>query len=215
MIGKQSMAKNEKICSIICGAPGGLRKELVSGFVIAADSGLDRCLEFGNGFGITPNLVVGDFDSAKTAVPDGIERVTVPSEKDDTDAHLAAQIALERGFTELRLFCALGGRASHSIANIQLLRELKKKQVRAALFGERSAMFLICEESVELPRFKGYLSLFALDETAVVSEVGVKYPLNRHTLTNDFSLGVSNEITEKTAVITSHSGLCMIVLEEE
>lgn len=206
---KQEM--ENKICSIICGAPCRLKKELVEGFIIAADSGLDRCLEFG----ITPNLAVGDFDSAKTAVPSGVETVTVPSEKDDTDAHLAAQIALERGFTEIRLFCALGGRASHSIANIQLLRELGKRSVRAALFGERSAMFLLCGGSVELPSFKGYLSLFALDETAVVSEIGVKYPLSRHTLTNDFSLGVSNEITEKTAVITSHEGLCLVVLEEE
>lgn len=209
MIGKQDM--EGKICSIICGAPGGLKKELVTGFVIAADSGLDRCAEFG----IMPDLVVGDFDSAKTKVPAGVESVTVPSEKDDTDTHLAAQIAIERGFTELRIFCALGGRISHSIANIQLLRELKQKRVRAALFGKRSAVFLIREESVELPRFKGYLSLFAPDKTATVSESGVKYPLDHHKLTNDFPLGVSNEITEETATVTSHSGLCLIVLEEE
>ena len=138
-----------------------------------------------------------------------------PSEKDDTDTHLAARIAIERGFGELRLFCALGGRVSHSLANIQLLRELKKKGVRAALFGERCVMFLLREESVEIPRFNGYLSLFALDETAEVSESGVKYPLDRHTLTNDFSLGVSNEITAKRARITVHKGLCAVVLEEE
>lgn len=201
----------DKICSIICGAPCGLKKELVSGFVIAADSGLDRCA----GLGITPNLAVGDFDSAKTKVPSGVEVVTVPSEKDDTDTHLAAQIALERGFTELRLFCALGGRASHSIANIQLLRELKQKRVRAVLFGERSAVFLLREESVRLPRFSGYLSLFALDEAATVSESGVKYPLNHHKLSNDYPLGVSNEITAEYAEVTSHEGLCLIVLEEE
>lgn len=205
------MAKNKKICSIICGAPCKLKKELVEGFVIAADSGLDRCFEAG----LTPNLAVGDFDSAKTAVPKGVEAVTVPSEKDDTDARLAAQIALERGFTEIRLFCALGGRASHSIANIQLLRELYKKGACAVLFGERSVMFLLCEESVEIPRYECYLSLFALDETALVSETGVKYPLTRHTLTNDFPLGVSNEITEEAAEITSHEGLCLVVLEEE
>lgn len=198
-----------KVCSIICGAPCGLRKDLISGFIIAADSGLDHCAAAG----IIPNLAVGDFDSAKTEVPSGVERVTVPSEKDDTDTHLAAQIALERGFTELRIFCALGGRISHSIANIQLLRELKKKHVRAALFGERSTVFLIREESVELPKFNGYLSLFALDEAATVSESGVKYPLDHHKLTNDFPLGVSNEITEKNAVVTSHSGLCLIVLD--
>lgn len=205
------MVNDEKICSIICGAPCGLWKELVSGFVIAADSGLDRCLEAG----ITPNLAVGDFDSAKTEVPSGVEVVTVPSEKDDTDAHLAAQIAIERGFTKLRMLCALGGRASHSIANIQLLRELQKKNVSAVLYGEQSQMFLLCSESVEIPKFSGYLSLFALDKTAVVSESGVKYPLNRHKLTNDFSLGVSNEITAEAATITSHKGLCLVVLEVE
>lgn len=205
------MEDNVKICSIICGAPCHLKKDLVSGFVIAADSGLDRCAEAG----IVPDMAVGDFDSAKTPVPDGVERVTVPSEKDDTDAHLAAQIAVERGFGELRLFCALGGRVSHSLANIQLLRELKNKGVRAVLFGERSAMFLLREESIELPRFAGYLSLFALDSTAVVSESGVKYPLCRHTLTNEFPLGVSNEITAEFASITVHEGLCAVVLEEE
>ena len=202
---------NAKICSIICGAPCGLQTELVSGYVIAADSGLDRCAEAG----ITPDLAVGDFDSAATDIPEKTERYTVPSEKDDTDTHLAARIAIERGFGELRLFCALGGRVSHSLANIQLLRELKKKGVRAALFGKRCVMFLLREESVEIPRFNGYLSLFALDETAEVSESGVKYPLDRHTLTNDFSLGVSNEITAKRARITVHKGLCAVVLEEE
>lgn len=208
------MGNNVKVCSIICGAPcdmGGLKKELVEGFVIAADSGLDRCAEIG----ITPNLAVGDFDSAKTSVPSGVETVNVPSEKDDTDAHLAAMTALERGFGEIRLFCALGGRASHSIANIQLLRELKKKGVSVVIYGEQSVMLPLCDESVEIPKFKGYLSLFALDETAVVSESGVKYPLDHHALTNDFPLGVSNEITEKIAVVTVHEGLCLIVLEEE
>lgn len=205
------MENNGKICSVICGAPCGLPRELVTGFVIAADSGFDRCVEAG----IVPDLAVGDFDSVNAVVPEGIERVRVPAEKDDTDTYLAARIALERGFGEIRFFCALGGRLSHSLANIQLLRELKRKSIRAALFGERSVMFLIENESVTLPRFGGYLSLFAMDSAAVVSESGVKYPLERHSLTNEFALGVSNEITAAEVVITSHSGLCAVVLEEE
>lgn len=205
------MENNVRVCSVICGAPCGVDKRFVEGFVIAADSGLDRCALAG----ITPDLVVGDFDSARSSVPDNIERVTVPSEKDDTDTFLAASIAAERGYNELRFFCALGGRVSHSLANVQLLRDLKRKRVRAALFGERCVMFLLENESLEIPRFHGYLSLFALDETAVVSESGVKYPLARHTLSNVFPLGVSNEITAEQALITVHSGLCAVVLEEE
>ena len=200
---------DNKVCSIICGAPCEVDKRLVEGFVIAADSGLDRC----KAAGITPDLAVGDFDSAQTAVPDGTERVTVPSEKDITDAWLAARIALERGYSELRFFCALGGRLSHSLANIQMLRDLKQKGAVGVLFGERSAVFLLAGKSVPIPRFDGYLSLFALDEAAQVSEAGVKYPLERHTLTNTFPLGVSNEIISDTAEITVHSGSCIVVLE--
>ena len=200
---------DNKVCSIICGAPCEVDKRFVEGFVIAADSGLDRC----KAAGITPDLAVGDFDSAQTAVPDGVERVTVPSEKDITDAWLAARIALERGYSELRFFCALGGRLSHSLANIQMLRDLKQKGAVGVLFGERSAVFLLDGKSVLIPRFDGYLSLFALDEAAQVSEAGVKYPLERHTLTNTFPLGVSNEIISDTAEITVHSGSCIVVLE--
>ena len=111
-----------KICSIICGAPCSFDRERVSGYVIAADSGLDRCLSAG----ITPDLVVGDFDSAKSDVPSGIESVRVKPEKDDTDTVLAANIAIERGYNELRFFCAVGGRISHTLANIQMLLLLKK-----------------------------------------------------------------------------------------
>lgn len=205
------MGSNGKICSVICGAPCGIDKRLVTGFVIAADSGLDRC----KSAGIIPDLVVGDFDSAKTDIPDGVECVRVPSEKDDTDTFLAARIAAERGYNELRFFCALGGRVSHSLANIQMLRYLRRRDVSGVLYGERCAVLLLEKESISIPRFGGYLSLFALDDTAVVSEKGVKYPLDRHTLTNDFPLGVSNEITSEFAEITVHSGLCVVVLEEQ
>ena len=205
------MEGNRKVCSVICGAPCEVDKRFVSGFVIAADSGLDRC----GSAGIVPDLAVGDFDSAKTDIPEGVERVTVPSEKDITDAWLAARIALERGYTEIRFLCSLGGRISHSLANIQMLRDLKRQGAVGVLFGEHCGMFLLEGKSVRIPRFDGYLSLFALDETAVVSESGVKYPLDKHTLTNLFPLGVSNEITADLAEITIHSGLCAVVLEEE
>lgn len=203
------MEDNRKICSVICGAPCEIDKRFVSGFVIAADSGIDRC----KAVGIRPDMAVGDFDSAKTEVPEDVEQVLVSSEKDITDSWLAARTALERGYTELRFFCVLGGRISHSLANIQMMRDLKRKGAVGALFGEHCVMFLLEGKSVRIPRFDGYLSLFALDETAVVSETGVKYPLSLHTLTNTFPLGVSNEITAEFAELTVHSGFCAVVLE--
>lgn len=198
-----------KICTIICGAPcGKIPRGLVEGLVIAADKGLDYALEAG----ITPEIVVGDFDSAEMAVPSGVEVVKFPPEKDYSDANLAVEIALERGFDELRLLSALGGRLDHTFANIQLIYKLKKRGITAELFGNGERAFFLENETREIPAFSGYLSVFAYEKSAVISESGVKYPTEKLTFTNDFPLGLSNEITEKTAKITVHSGAALIIL---
>ena len=199
---------DKKICSIICGAPcKELPKELVSGFVIAADSGLDIALAVG----IKPDLVVGDFDSAKSEVPEGIECVRVSSVKDDTDAMLAADFALKYGCNELRFFCAIGGRTDHTIANIQMLYHFKLRGISGALFGDGTRMFLLSEESIEIPGYDGYLSVFAYDKNVIITESGVKYPLTNYPMTNDMPIGVSNEITSGKAVITVHSGTALVL----
>lgn len=198
----------KKICSIICGAPTkGLKKELVQGFVIAADRGLDVALEAG----IRPDLVVGDFDSAKSAVPDGVECIKVSPVKDDTDAMLAADFALKYGCNELRFFCALGGRIDHTVANIQMLYHFKIRGIGGALFGDETTLFLLSDENISIPKFDGYLSVFAYDKTAVVTEKGVKYPITNHPLTNDMPIGVSNEIVDDHAEITVHSGTALVL----
>lgn len=197
------------ICTIVCGAPcREFTTELVEGYVIAADRGLDYCLAAG----VSPDLAVGDFDSAESNVPDGIECVRVSPIKDDTDAMLAADIAVERGFRELRFLCALGGRLDHSIANIQMIYSLKLKGISAVLYGDEAKAFLAVDECVKLPKNGGYLSIFTYGEAAEVSVVGVKYPLDHGVLKNDFPLGVSNEITEEYAGITVHSGAALIIL---
>lgn len=196
------------ICSIICGAPcAELDKSLIEGLVIAADRGLDHALRAG----ITPDIAVGDFDSAESAVPSGIECVRVSPIKDDTDAMLAADTAIERGCNELRFFCALGGRLDHSLANIQLLHYLLERGVCARLYGAGERAYLLRGETAEIARYDGYVSVFSYGESAVVSESGVKYPLDRHRLTNSFPLGVSNEITAPAARITAHEGTVLII----
>ncbi|MGN0687744.1 MAG: thiamine diphosphokinase [Oscillospiraceae bacterium] len=197
-----------KICSIICGAPDGtLDRSAVEGLVICADSGLDHALAAG----IQPDIVVGDFDSAKSEVPDSAEVIRVSPIKDDTDTILAAETAIQRGCTELRLFCAVGGRFDHTFANVQTLEYLHEKGVTAVLYGAHESIVMLWGgESRRLKKHNGYVSLFALTETAVVSEEGMKYPLDRYTLKRSFPLGVSNEIADDIGTITVHSGIVIL-----
>lgn len=207
-MGERLEMTDSDICTIICGAPcKEFPREKVRGFVIAADRGLDYALAAG----ITPDLVVGDFDSAKTEIPSGIQCVRVSPIKDDTDAALAAELAVKKGFRELRFLCALGGRLDHSIANIQLLYGLKKHGENGIMYGDNTELFLAYDECVEIPRFDGFVSVFSYTADCIVSEQGMKYPLTEKLLTNDLTLGVSNEITEETARITVHSGTALII----
>ncbi len=197
-----------KICSIICGAPdGGLDKGLVGGLVICADSGLHHALAAG----ITPDIVVGDFDSCTAEIPSGAECIRVSPIKDDTDTILAADTAIERGCTELRFFCAVGGRFDHTFANVQMLSYLREKGANGTLYGKAEKLYLLCDgESVDIARFNGFVSVFALSDTAVVSEKGMKYPLSHHELKSGFPLGVSNEVADAVGRIEVHSGKALI-----
>lgn len=199
------MAK--RICSIICGAPcKRLQNDMIEGMVIAADRGLDFALAAG----ITPDVVVGDFDSADNPAPAGIECIRVSPIKDDTDAYLAAKTAIERGCTELRFFAALGGRLDHTIANIQMIYGFLEQGINCILYGDSESALLLRGEA-RIKKFSGYLSVFAFGGQAVVSESGTKYPLERYTLKETFPLGVSNEITADEAVVTVHSGTALII----
>ena len=84
-------------------------------FVIACDRGYAyarRC-------GVRPHLVVGDFDSYSGELDPEIPLQKLPTEKDDTDTMSALRYALSRGFAEITLVCALGGRLDHTLANLQ------------------------------------------------------------------------------------------------
>ena len=119
-------------CVIISGGEfspiTGLRPE---DFVIACDKGYTyakRC-------GIVPNLVVSDFDSYAGQIDNGIPVERFPSEKDDTDTMIAVRYAVEHGFEEVRLFCALGGRLDHTLANLQALLYAQSHGLRASITG--------------------------------------------------------------------------------
>ncbi len=201
------IGNKNNIASVICGAPCGVAyKERVQGLIVAADGGLDNALSAG----ITPNIAAGDFDSAKAEVPHGVECVRVKPEKDDTDALLAANIAIERGCGEIRFFCALGGRYDHSFANIQMLYGLHMRGIAASIFGDGGILYFVSDRAC-VERYDGYLSVFAYSSGALVSLKGVKYPLERGELNSGYPLGVSNEITAERAEITVHKGTVLIV----
>ena len=80
-----------------------IREYTKNAFVICADGGLDTALKNN----IRPDLIVGDFDSAETDVPEGIETIRLPVHKDDTDMLFAVKEGFRRGCQNFFLLGAL------------------------------------------------------------------------------------------------------------
>ncbi len=167
-------------------------------FVIAADGGLAACRQWG----ITPQILVGDFDSfaadcaeQNTGIPAGTEVVRLPVEKDVTDMAAALELGRARGAKRFVMLGGTGGRPDHTYANYQLLAAMAQRGEEGYLVGAAfSATAIIGGSALTFSSdFSGTLSVFSLtDEARGVEESGVKYPLADATLSATVPLGVSN-----------------------
>ena len=179
--------------------------------IIAADSGLNHA----KNLGLTPAVVVGDYDSLGRVPEPGldIEVITVPAEKDETDTQLAIRLALSRGADDVHVIGGLGGRLDHTLSNLAILEALAQKKVRCVIEDGQNRVRLLQSDSTILPRSGyTYVSLLALDPIVKGVEIeGVKYPLKNAKLTRTFQYAVSNEITGNCCFIAVRKGSILVV----
>ena len=191
-------------------------------YCIAADAGFG----YAQRLGILPDLIVGDFDSAKDAPPEvlcGIKEIAerdpdrivqLEVMKDDTDTLKAVKIGLSKGYRKFYLYGALGGsRFDHSLANIQTLSFIKHHGGRGYIMDKDSMLFIAENETIKFHRGNtGYLSVFSLsDVSRGVSLKGLMYSMEDGTLKSDFPLGVSNEfIIDEEAEVSVKEGTLLI-----
>ena len=185
-------------------------------FVICADAGWETARKYH----ITPDLVVGDFDSAKERPGKGVKTLTLPVEKDVTDTMYAVQKGLARGFRDFVLLGCLGGaRFDHTLANLETLAYLLDHGARGVLADEHTAVFLLRDSLLKITGEQGAtVSVFPYRGTScTVSYSGLQYPLTREDLVCGVPepMGVSNRVTGDKAEIRVHLGTAAIVLYRE
>lgn len=184
-------------------------------FVISADAGYLHA----NEYGFKTDLLVGDFDTLDDASQkdfDG-EVIRFKVEKDDTDTMLAARIAIEKGYDEIYIFGALGGRFDHMFANLQTLNFIASNNCTGSIVSGNEFITLLNPGRYDFEKKEGYtFSVFAFSEKAVgVCEKGFKYSLDDAEISFDFPIGVCNEITCDKGVISFEEGRILIVISKK
>lgn len=171
---------------------------------IAADRGLAAF----DAAGILPDLLVGDMDSVPQ---EALSRYAGETRrlnciKDNTDGEDALDLAIERGAKEITFLGALGGRLDHALANVMLLVRAKQRGVQAQILSE-SVRIICVDGCAHLTGAKGdTVSLLPLGRAEGVTLCGFFYPLDKHTLTSDNSLGISNVVSSDEAQVSLESG---------
>lgn len=177
-------------------------------FKIFCDSGLRHA----DPLSVTPDLIVGDFDShEKPDLP--VETIVLPCEKDDTDTVYAAKEALKRGFSEFLLIGTIGGRIDHTLGNLSILLMLHEQGKNALMLDDYSEITVAGKETSFVDGSFSYFSLLCISENAKgVNIVNAKYPLNDAEITCNYPYGISNEpLPGKTAEITVSEGRLLLV----
>lgn len=199
------------ICAIISGGEYSPLADIAqANFIIACDKGYEYALKSQ----VTPQILLGDFDSCAVSLPEGIEIIKLSREKDDTDTLAALRLALARGYEEIYLYCALGGRLDHLYANLQAAHWAADMGAKVTIFADEQEIYIFKNATISLQARPNYaLSIFSLKDTAKgVYLKNVKYPVTNYTLTNTFPIGISNEwLDDKTAEITVTDGVLMVI----
>lgn len=184
--------------------------------MIAADSGMN----FLHKNGIVPDIIAGDFDSAKeesVAYFQGLNDVQVIKlnpVKDDTDTEFVIREAIRRSATEITVFGATGTRMDHVLANVNLLGIGLEEGVSIQLVDKHNRIRMISDsvEIIKKEQFGDYVSVLPVkgDAKGVTLE-GMKYPLKDADIPCFSSLGVSNEIKEDVAKISVKQGVLLVI----
>lgn len=181
-------------------------------YVICADAGYETALKAG----IQPDLVVGDFDSAKEPPPKTVKSMTLPAEKDVTDTLFAVMKGFSMGLRSFLLLGCLGGeRFDHTLANLEVLQYIREHGGHGIMADERTKIFLLHDERLKMTGMNGAtVSVFPYNgSTCTVSYSGLKYPLNRDQLScGGLPMGVSNQVAEDPAEVRVHNGSALVVV---
>jgi thiamine pyrophosphokinase len=186
--------------------------------IIAADGGTLHCLALG----ITPQVVIGDFDSLDEATltklqTQGVKFMRYPAQKNETDLELALQYASEQGSAEILVFGALGvDRWDMTLGNLLLLAHPGLTQTRVVLVDSNQEIFLLHpgQTLVIHGRPGDTVSLVPVQgDASGITTLGLEYPLQEGTLHFGFTRGISNTFLEDTASIHLKHGflICIII----
>jgi len=182
--------------------------------IIAADGGARHALAVG----LTPQLVIGDFDSLSAdELADlrthGAVIQRHPAHKDETDLELTLLEAVKQGADPIRVIGGIGDRLDQTFGNVYLMALPAVRGVDVRLVSGKQTAWLAYPGVVTVAGQHGdTLSLLPVGGAVdgLVTD-GLEYPLNGEALDFGPARGVSNVLLHDAAHIRFASGVLLLI----
>ncbi|TQR20880.1 thiamine diphosphokinase [Psychrobacillus vulpis] len=171
--------------------------------------------------GITPDEIIGDFDSLLEDeyrfLEQSVDKMTVlQAEKDETDTHIAILRALTYKPDAVILTAVTGGRLDHyeAVLHDMVRFQMKYPEINFYIRNKQNIIrFLLPgKHQIEQDKHFNYISFFSFGET--VKNVYLRGFL--YEVTNeDISIGnakfTSNEVSGRNGTISFTAGICLMI----
>lgn len=208
--------KSSDKCYIFSGAPDASfpeKTDYSDGFIYCADGGY----KYAEKFNIIPDVLIGDFDTCPEALKSDFYAEKYNTKKDETDTMLAVMDAIDKGFEEINIFAALGGRFDHTIANVQTLSYILKSGRKGYIYDKNNIVTMQGKGKTEYFQREGYyFSIFAYSEVVKnLTITGAEYNTEKLDLYQTFPLGVSNRIVDEYCSVEFDDGILLVVFSKD
>ena len=206
------MGNKKTKCIIVSGAPDDdfdfLKEKLNDeSYISAADSGYLTCIKVG----VVPDLIIGDFDSSP--IPEiKTEIIKLPVEKDFTDTFYCLRKAMELGYKEIQILCAIGSRADHNYSNMLCLEHCRMNDINCSIVNRKNKLQLVDNEiSIDDSEYQ-YFSLFAfLGDVEGLSIKDAYYELENVDMKPYEQYAQSNCFKDKPVKISLKKGTILLI----
>lgn len=185
--------------------------------LIAADKGGEVLYNAG----ISPHILLGDFDSIDEKIfkyfETNLEDIEIyPKEKDFTDTELALMKALEKEAKEIIFLGCTGSRLDHMLANLGLLKTCLDNGVDAYIKDDNNCVFLKDKNCSLKGEYGQILSFQAFGRhVEEFSIYGAKYDLKDYRLQFGDPRTVSNEFLNEDVRIEFKKGIVMVIYSKD
>ncbi len=168
---------------------------------------------------LSPDVVIGDFDSLSGRVLDGRSgpRFLQVDDQYTTDSEKALLFLIEQGIEEVVLMGATGWRLDHTIFNCQLLERYAGK-LRICLVGPHADTVRLgsgTHASLPLPPGAGFSLLPIMGEVKGVTLEGAKYPLLGDVLEPGGPALISNQVFVSPLLISVGEGSLLLAVDRQ